>query len=126
MGGVKALTPGTGSNNGMGLGPRRKWDKWARWMVTSKCQTASGGQDSWTNQNEPCVTGADMEKIFIPDPPPLIKDRIPRGARNRSGAVDQSAFMTVVQMSVIFIINSGPPPVKGRTAGGGPESIVDR
>jgi hypothetical protein len=62
-----------------------------------------------------------MEKIFIPDPPPLIKDRIPRGARNRSRAVDQSAFMTAVQMSALFIINSEPPPpppIKGRTAGG--------
>ena len=45
-GGVMALTPGAGSNNGMGLRSRRKWDKWAQWMVTSECQAACGGWDS--------------------------------------------------------------------------------
>jgi hypothetical protein len=60
-----------------------------------------------------------MEKIFVPDPPPLIKDRIPRGARKRPGAVDRSACMIAVQISALFILDSGPPPsVKGRTEGG--------
>jgi hypothetical protein len=31
-----ALTPGAGSNNGMGLRSRRKWDKWAQWRVASR------------------------------------------------------------------------------------------
>jgi hypothetical protein len=34
--GVMALTPGAGSSNGMGLRPKRKWDKWAQWRVTSR------------------------------------------------------------------------------------------
>jgi hypothetical protein len=41
-----ALTPEAGSNNGMGLRSKRKGDKWARWRVTSGCQTACGGWDS--------------------------------------------------------------------------------
>ena len=36
MKGVMVLTPGDGSGNGMGLRARRKWDKWARWRVTSR------------------------------------------------------------------------------------------
>jgi hypothetical protein len=91
-----ALTPGTGSNNGMGLRPRRKWDKWTRWMVTSECQTTCGGHESWTNQNVPCVTRGRHGKDLRSGPPPLIKDRIPRGARKRLGVVDRSACMIAV------------------------------
>jgi hypothetical protein len=86
-----ALTPGAGSNNGMGLRSRRKWDKWARWMVTSECQTACGGWDSGTNKNAPCVIKGPTRKDLRSGPPPLIKDRIPRGARKRSGADDLRA-----------------------------------
>jgi len=65
-----------------------------------------------------CNSGLTWKRSLFRTPPLLIKDRIPRGARNRSGAVDQSAFMTAVQMSVLFIINSGPPPLKVEWRGG--------
>jgi hypothetical protein len=97
-----ALTPGTGSNSGMGLRPRRKWDKWTRWMVTSECQTACGGHDSRTNQNVPCVTRGRHGKDLRSGPPPLIKDIILRGAWKRPGAVDRSAYMIVVQINALF------------------------
>jgi hypothetical protein len=40
--GVMALTPGAGSSNWMGLRPRREWDKWAQWRVTSRGDGVSG------------------------------------------------------------------------------------
>jgi hypothetical protein len=122
-----ALTPGVGSNNGMGLSSRRKWDKWVRWMVTSECQTACGGWDSGTNKNAPCVTRDRPVKIFVPDPPLLIKDRIPKGARKRSGADDLRACMIAVQIYTLFILDSGPPPLPLKTERrGGSGTIVDR
>jgi hypothetical protein len=57
-----------------------------------------------------CNKGPTWKKIFVPDPPPLIKERILRGARKRPGAVDRSACMIAVQISALFILDSGPPP----------------
>jgi hypothetical protein len=56
MKGVMTLTPGTGRRNGMGLGSRREWDKWAEWRVTTECQTTCGGRDFLTNRLVPLVT----------------------------------------------------------------------
>jgi hypothetical protein len=92
------------------------------------CRVAGGGFDLWTNRNVPCVTRGRRKEYSFRTPPPLIKDRTPRGVWNALRTIDLRACMMAVQICALLNLNSGPPPsIKGRTTGGvrNPKWIVD-